>query len=270
MVSVRSIHKSFKVRSKTAAPKKPGAAEQAPGFEIRNGRIHILSDVSFEAKPGEIYGLLGPNGAGKTTTLRCVATLLKADSGAISVMDKDVVRDAKAVRASIGLLTSDMKLAGNLSPRYLLSFFGELNHLDKETIARRGAELADYLGMKDFLDRPIEKCSTGQKQKTSIAVSLIHDPQVIIFDEPTNGLDILAAKTVVDFLRDFRDRGKTIILSTHIMTEAETLCDRIGIMLNGKIVAEGSNKDLQRQYAQDSLEKVFFHIAEKEGVWSRA
>jgi sodium transport system ATP-binding protein len=213
--------------------------------------------------PGKIYGLLGPNGAGKTTTLRCISTLLKPDSGEIKVNDLDVRGEPRKVRDCIGFLTGDMKLSGNLSPRELLYFFGDLNGMDRKRTASRIGELADYLDMGPFLDKPVSKLSTGMTQKANIAVSLIHDPDVIMFDEPTSGLDILAAKTVVDFLNDFKQRGKTVMLSTHIMAEAEKLCDTIGILLNGKLVAEGSREELMKRFDKPNLEEVFFHLAQE-------
>jgi sodium transport system ATP-binding protein len=277
VIDVVNLNKSFKRRHKPGSSGKPGGSlfsRLMPSLTRRTSRttedgtdrVHILKDVSFTARSGEIYGLLGPNGAGKTTTLRCMATLLKGDRGDILVNGLDVLHDARAVRAQIGFLTSDMKMAGNLTPRELLEFFGRLNHLDKGTIARRTGELATYLDMRGCLDTKVEKCSTGEKQKTAIAVSLIHDPDVILFDEPTNGLDILAVKTVVDFLRDYKARGKTVVLSTHVMSEAESLCDRIGIMLEGRIVAEGSLDELKRRWHQPDLSGVFFTIARERGL----
>ena len=177
-----------------------------------------------------------------------------------------VLTQAKQVRTRLRLLTSDMKLSGNLTPRELLEFFGELNHLGREVIRRRVEELTEEFGLAEFLKQPVEKCSTGQKQRAALAVSLIHDPQVILFDEPTNGLDLFAAKTVVDFLREFKARGKTVLLSTHVMSEAETLCDRIGILLAGHLAAEGSVAELQAQTATHSLDAAFFAIAAREGV----
>ncbi len=228
-------------------------------------RKTVLRRVSLEAHPGQIYGLLGPNGAGKTTALRCVATLLKPDAGTVTVLGLNAAHQGKEVRARVGLLTSDMKLSGNLTPRELLVFFGELNHLTKSVILARIEELSAYLGLAEFLDLAIEKCSTGQKQRAALAVSLVHDPEVILFDEPTNGLDLFAAKTVVDFLRDFKARGKTILLSTHVMSEAELLCDRIGILLDGTLVAEGTLAELLAQTGTTTLDAAFFALAKEKG-----
>lgn len=235
-------------------------------FRSRSGPNEVLRGLDFTVRPGEIYGLLGPNGAGKTTAMRCVATLLKPDSGTILVDGTDTREKPRDVRKSLGFLTGDMKLAGNLSPRRLLRFFGELNHLDGDLIDQRTDELAGYLDMRDYLDRPVEKLSTGMKQKAAIAVALIHDPSVIMFDEPTNGLDILAAKAVVDFLNDYRSRGKTILLSTHIMAEAEKLCDRIGILLGGVLAAQGTRDELMAIRGTPNLEEAFFQLAREQGV----
>lgn len=243
MIEISGISKSFKSKKETKL---------------------AVNNLSVTVEPGRIYGLLGPNGAGKTTTLRMIATLIKPDSGTIKVNGIDTIQDPRDVRKAIGFLTGDMKLTGNLSPRYLLKFFGELNQLSRERIAARTEELATYLDMAAFLDKPIEKCSTGMRQKTSIAVSLIHDPSVILFDEPTSGLDVFAAKTVVDFLRDYKRMGKTVILSTHIMSEAERLCDKIGILLDGELKAEGSVDELRKQHGLASLEEVFFKLAAKQ------
>ena len=250
MVQVETVHKTFRGKKRK--------------------KTEVLKGISFTAEPGSIFGLLGPNGAGKTTTLRIIATLLKADQGRAYVNGMDVTKESRKVRNSIGFLTSDMKLTGNLSPRELVTFFGRLNKLDQSTINQRLTTLSEYLDMGDFLDKPVEKLSTGMCQKASIAVALIHDPQIIIFDEPTNGLDILAAKTVVDFLMDYRKQGKTVIVSTHIMTEAEKLCDRIGIILNGELVTEGTQDELKARYAQQTLEDVFFHLAAAKGVTQNA
>ena len=245
MIEVSSLVKEFKQKKQTTL---------------------AVSDVSLRVEPGKIYGLLGPNGAGKTTTLRCIATLLKPSSGTITVDGYDVTRNPRAVRDTIGFLTGDMKLSGNLSPRELLVFFGDLNHLDRSTTHERIEWLAGYLDMNEFMDRPVAKLSTGMTQKATIAVSLVHDPDVIMFDEPTAGLDILAAKTVVDFLNDSKERGRTVMLSTHIMSEAEKLCDTIGILLNGELVAEGTKEELMERYGKKNLEEVFFSLAKEKGV----
>ncbi len=239
-------------------------------FESRKKKVKAVDGVSFKAQPGRIYGLLGPNGAGKTTTLRIIATLLKPDSGKAQVMGFDSVKDATQVRKRIGFLTSDMKLSGNLTPRELLQFFGELNHMQNGDIKKAIREMAEYLDMGEFLDKQVGKLSSGMKQKAAMAVSLIHNPEVIIFDEPTNGLDILTARTVTGFLKDYRRQGKTIIISTHIMAVAEKLCDNVGIIFKGRLVENDSLEGLYGKFNEDNLEDLFFKVAEREGVMENA
>jgi len=239
-------------------------------FESRKKKVKAVDRVSFKAQPGRIYGLLGPNGAGKTTTLRIIATLLKPDSGKAQVMGFDSVKDATQVRKRIGFLTSDMKLSGNLTPRELLQFFGELNHMQNGDIKKAIREMAEYLDMGEVLDKQVGKLSSGMKQKAAMAVSLIHNPEVIIFDEPTNGLDILTARTVTGFLKDYRRQGKTIIISTHIMAVAEKLCDNVGIIFKGRLVENDSLEGLYGKFNEDNLEDLFFKVAEREGVMENA
>jgi sodium transport system ATP-binding protein len=163
----------------------------------------------------------------------------------------------------IGFLTSEMKLSGNLSTRDMLHFFGRLNHLDPDRVARRVAELVDRFDMAEFLDRPIAKLSTGMKQKASISVSIVHDPKVIVFDEPTAGLDILASKIVTDYLLDARKRGRTVLLSTHFMNVAEKLCDRIGFLVEGRLLENGPKEAIIAKYGTETLESAFFSLAKE-------
>ncbi|QVK18129.1 ATP-binding cassette domain-containing protein [Mycoplasmatota bacterium] len=221
--------------------------------------------VSFEVMPGEIFGLLGPNGAGKTTTLRCVSTLIKPDSGDVFIGDEkvSVVTEDDRARGYLSFLTSELKLEDHFTPNYLFNFFGRLHGLDEETIERNKERLFSKFGIEEFAEIKVSQLSTGMKQKTSIAVSLVHDPDIIIFDEPTNGLDILTARTVTDYLLELRNEGKTIIVSTHIMTLAAKLCDRIGIIIDGKIRKVGSLKDIIADTNSTDLEDAFFKIYKK-------
>jgi sodium transport system ATP-binding protein len=219
-----------------------------------------VNRLTLNAKPGEIYGLLGPNGAGKTTALRCIATLLKPTNGSIEVCGFDTVKESEKVRKSISFLTNEIKLDPQFSPKYLFNFFGRLYGQDEKTISQRREKLFDYFGIKEFEDKKIEELSTGMKQKASIAVSLVHDPEVVIFDEPTNGLDIVTARNVTDYLRLLKQEGKTVIISTHIMSEAEKLCDRIGIIINGSKVIEGTLSEILTQTKSNELEDAFFEL----------
>jgi sodium transport system ATP-binding protein len=223
----------------------------------KKGDVRAVDDVSFSCQPGRIYGLLGANGAGKTTTLRLLATLLKPTSGAAVVAGHDIVAASQQVRAQVGFLATSTALYGRLTARETIAYFGQLNGLDDRQIAARTQQLADDLDMHEFLDRRVDKFSTGMKQKTSIARTLVHDPSVLIFDEPTLGLDVMAARTIVRFVRDVRNRGKTVIYSTHIMSEVEKLCDTVGIIHHGRLLAEGTVPELRERFGQTDMEEIF-------------
>ena len=223
----------------------------------KRGVITAVSDVSFTCQPGRIYGLLGANGAGKTTTLRLLATLLQPAAGTITVAGHDVITAAEQVRANVGFLAASTALYARLTAREMIAYFGELNGMTDAAIKARIQVLADELDMHDFLDRRCDKFSTGMKQKTSIARTLIHDPAVMIFDEPTLGLDVMTARAIVKFVRECRNRGKTVIYSTHVMSEVEKLCDTIGIIHGGRLVAEGTLAELQTRFAEREMEEIF-------------
>jgi len=221
-----------------------------------------VDGIDFKVYDNEIFGLLGPNGAGKTTTLRCLSTLIAPSSGTIKVNGYDCVKDPLEVRSQLAFLTSELKLDTHFTPDYTTRFFGKLHNMDEALIERRMNHLFDYFGVTPFRFTKIADLSTGMKQKLSIAVSLIHDPNLIIFDEPTNGLDIITAKAVTDYLLELKSQGKTIIISTHMMHVAEKLCDRIGIIMDGRIKAIGSLGEILLSTAQDSLEDSFFMLYE--------
>lgn len=216
-----------------------------------------VDELSFTVKKGEIYGLLGPNGAGKTTTLRMLATLIKPDSGDAFVNGRSVTKEADKVRNEIGFLTSELKPDEFFTPSYLFDFYSELHGMSEARRNERKALLFSRFGIDNFAETKIADLSTGMKQKVSIAISLVHDPDFIIFDEPTNGLDVLTAKTVTDFLLEQKERGKTVLLSTHIFSLVEKICDRAGIIIDGKMAKEGSVKELT---AEKSLEDAFFDL----------
>lgn len=226
----------------------------------RGGEIRAVDDVSFRVVPGQIYGLLGANGAGKTTTLRMLATLLRPTSGTASIAGHDVHNAAPHVRANVGFLAASTALYGRLTARELIAYFGRLNGLAPAAIAERTERLATDLDMHGFLDRRCDKLSTGMKQKTSIARTLVHDPAVMIFDEPTLGLDVMAARAIVAFVRECRGRGKTVIYSTHVMSEVEKLCDHVGIIHDGRLLAEGTLPDLRARYREHDVEEIFVRV----------
>ena len=226
----------------------------------KRGEIRAADDISFSVAPGRIYGLLGANGAGKTTTLRLLATLLQPTGGSATIAGFDVVRDPQKVRANVGFLAASTALYGRLTAREMIAYFGKLNGLPDAEIRVRTQRIADELDMHEFLDGRCEKFSTGMKQKTSIARTLIHDPAVMIFDEPTLGLDVMTARAIVKFVRECRDRGKTVIYSTHVMSEVEKLCDTIGIIHDGKLLAEGTLAGLRATHGEQDMEEIFVKI----------
>ncbi|MBO4921058.1 MAG: ATP-binding cassette domain-containing protein [Lachnospiraceae bacterium] len=252
MIQINGLTKIYKLNAK-----------KMQELKTKENKKVAVNNVSLEARPGEIFGLLGPNGAGKTTTLRCVATLLKPTKGSVSVCGFDTQKEGQKVRDSIAFLTNEIKLDPNFSADYMFKFFGRLHGMSEEQIVARQEELFGVFGINDFKNKKIEELSTGMKQKAAIAVSLVHDPKVVIFDEPTSGLDIVTARSVTDYLKHLRDMGKTVIVSTHIMSEAEKLSDRIGVIIAGQKVEEGTLAEiLQRNEAVD-LEDAFFKLYSK-------
>jgi sodium transport system ATP-binding protein len=226
----------------------------------KRGAICAVENVSFTCKPGQIYGLLGANGAGKTTTLRMLATILEPSDGTAVICGYDVLEQPEKVRANVGFLSTATALYPRLTAQEMVEYFGELNGIHDAELKRRVDEIFARLDMNSFRDRRCDKLSTGMKQKTSIARTLIHDPQVMIFDEPTLGLDIMTARTIIDFIRECRQRGKTVIFSTHVMSEVEKLCDVIGIIQSGKLLAEGSLPGLREGYKEHDLEEIFVKV----------
>jgi sodium transport system ATP-binding protein len=226
----------------------------------KRGQIRAVDNVTFTCKPGQIYGLLGANGAGKTTTLRMLATILEPTDGTAIICGHDVIDEPEKVRASVGFLSTATALYPRLTSQEMVEYFGRLNGLDESTLKKRVEEIFARLDMNAFRDRRCDKLSTGMKQKTSIARTLIHDPQVMIFDEPTIGLDIMTARTIIEFIRECRENGKTVIFSTHVMSEVEKLCDVIGIIQSGKLLAEGSLPELRELHKEKDLEEIFVKI----------
>lgn len=216
-----------------------------------------VNDLSFTAYRGEIFGLLGPNGAGKTTTLRMLATLIKPDGGDAVIDGKSIISDPYGVRSKIGFLTSELKLEDFFTPNYLFDYFSKLYSVPAEVAAARKAALFARFGVDRFAEVKVANLSTGMKQKVSLIISIVNDPDFIIFDEPTNGLDVLTAKTVTDFLLELKAQGKTIILSTHIFSLIEKLCDRVGVIIDGRLVALDTLANLT---AEKNLEDKFFDL----------
>ncbi len=226
----------------------------------KRGAVRAVEGVSFRCEPGRIYGLLGANGAGKTTTLRMLATILTPTSGGATVAGFDVVGEPERARASLGFLSTATALYGRLTAREFVEYFGRLHGLRDDVLRERVNVLLSRLEMNDFCDRRCDSFSTGMKQKTSIARVLVHDPPVMIFDEPTTGLDVMTARTIISFIRECREHGKTVIFSTHVMSEAEKLCDRIGIIHSGRLLAEGTLEELRARIGIHDLEDIFVRV----------
>ena len=227
-------------------------------IERTNRRTIVAVDnLSFTANKGEIFGLLGPNGAGKTTTLRMLSTLIHPDKGDAVLDGFSVVKQPEKVRGKIGFLTSELKLEDFFTPNYLFDFFSQLHQVDEATMQERKRQMFARFGIDKFAEVKVANLSTGMKQKLSLAISLVHDPDIIIFDEPTNGLDVLTARTVTDYLQELRSEGKTIILSTHIFSLVEKLCDRVGVIIDGRMISCGTLSEVCDGL---SLEDRFFEI----------
>ena len=233
------------------------SAKQQKLKKTKEKTITAVDNLSFEAYRGEIFGLLGPNGAGKTTTMRMMATLIKADSGDAFIDGSSIKTEPDIVRSKIGFLTSELKLEDFFTPNYLFDFFAKLHRIDTQISEQRKYELFKKFGVDEFAEVKVSNLSTGMKQKTSLVVSLVHDPNVIIFDEPTNGLDVLTARVVTDFLLELKAQGKTIVVSTHIFSLIEKICDRVGVIIDGSMVLCDL---LNNIITEKSLEDVFFDL----------
>ncbi len=252
LLQVRDLKKTFKISAKQQKIQKT------------KEKIKVaVNHLSFTAYQGEVFGLLGSNGAGKTTTLRMMASLITPDEGDVLVDGTSVVQNPNEVRRKIGFLTSELKLEEFFTPNYLFDFFSELHGVDKETARRRKQQLFDKFQISEFAEVKVANLSTGMKQKVSLVVSIVHNPDIIIFDEPTNGLDVLTAKVVTDFLLELKSQGKTIVVSTHIFSLIEKICDRVGVIIDGTMAVCDTLEHLTQE---KPLEEKFFDIyAEKAG-----
>jgi len=233
----------------------------------KQGPIKAVDGVSFSCRPGQIFGLLGPNGAGKTTMLRMIATILAPTAGTAAVNGHDVTADPDGVRASIGFLTGDTGLYDRMTARETLQYFGGLYGMERPAVDERIGALSGRFAMDAFLDQRVAKLSSGMKQKVSLARTVIHDPPVLVLDEPTTGLDIMTTRNIIRFIRQCRDQGRCVLFSTHIMHEAETLCDEIAFIDQGKLLAQGTAAALKQQFKQDDLEELFVGLMGGDHDW---
>jgi sodium transport system ATP-binding protein len=251
MIKVDNISKTFKLSREQ---------KREMGRSFKGSTIDAVDGVSFVCQPGRIFSLLGPNGAGKTTTLRMISTMLKPTSGAIEVDGFDVVRSPEKVREQLGFLTGTTKLYDRLTANELVKYYADLHGIDRDSFKRRKDEIFTLLDMHGFANQRIGKLSTGMKQKVSIARTIIHDPSVMVFDEATAGLDVVASRGIVELIRGAKDRGKTVLFSTHRMGEVSQLSDDLAIIHKGKLLYNGTCRDFTQQMHTDSLEDEFIRI----------
>jgi sodium transport system ATP-binding protein len=231
------------------------------------GEVKAVNGISFEARDGEITGLLGPNGAGKTTTLRMLYSLLPPDEGEIRIDGMDPGKDAMDIKRTLGVIPDSRGLYSRLTARENISYFGELHGMKRGRISQRIEQLTETLDMKDFIDRRTEGFSQGQRVKVAIARAMVHEPQTVLMDEPSNGLDVMSTRALRHYIRSLREAGQSVVLSTHIMQEVAALCDRIVIIAKGQVAADGSAEQLLELSGCDSLEDAFVElIGTEEGL----
>ena len=227
---------------------------------FNKGKVVAVDNVSFTARDGEITGLLGPNGAGKTTTLRMLYTLLRPDSGSMRIDGIDPEEQPLSIKRALGVVPDSRGLYDRLTARENIRYYGKLHGLKKADIQRRIDDMVEILGMSEFIDRRTTGFSQGQRVKVAIARALIHEPRTVLLDEPSNGLDVMTTRALREFLRQLKARGSCVVLSTHIMQEVAALCDRIVIVADGKIAAEGTSDQLLARSGEANLEDAFVKL----------
>lgn len=256
VLEITDLSKTYKVTKK-----------QQKVMNTDKREIKAVENLTFKLYKGEIFCLLGNNGAGKTTTLRMISALIEPQSGTIKMNGNPIEENKNYVKEKIGFLTTELKLDDFFTPNYLFDFFGKMYHMDKQEICERKEKLFNILGINEFAEIKIKKLSTGMRQKVSIAISLVHNPEIIVFDEPTNGLDIITTREIIDFLKKMKEEGKTILLSTHIFDVVDKLADRVGIMVNGRLVYCKNYKEIV--LGNRLIEDIFFEVYEKEKIGFR-
>lgn len=237
-----------------------GTLIQCESLTKKFGDFTAVEEVSFQVADGEVFGLLGPNGAGKTTTMRLLSTVLKPTSGTAKIAGHDLTQEPQKVRASIGVLPEDAGLYDRLTPKEHLLYYGRLHGIRKDTLTKRSDELLEAMELSDRANAKVGDFSKGMKQKLALLRAFIHDPPVLLLDEPTAGLDVMSARSIHGFVERFRREGKTIMISTHNMTEAQKLCSRIAIIDHARIIAIGSVEELQEKTSQKDLESIFVQL----------
>ncbi len=255
MIKVSNLSKDFKLSRKQ---------RREYGDQYRDRKtLRAVENVSFDCEPGRVFGLIGPNGAGKTTTLRIISTMLKPTEGSVTVAGFDTLSEPKEVRRNIGFMTAQTALYDRLTPTEMVQYIADLYGLESSRFEERKNMLFSMLDMESFADRRIARLSSGMKQKTSIARTIIHDPTVVVFDEPTTGLDVMTARRIIELIRTCRDEGKTVIFSTHHMAEVKLLCDDLAIIHGGKLYFQGTKEKFESQIQAGSYEDEFVRLVEK-------
>lgn len=254
MIVIKDLWKTFKLTRQQKKEK---------GGQSPHRTVDAVAGISFTCQPGRIFTLIGPNGAGKTTTLRMIAALLKPTKGTITVCGFDTVKQPLEVKSKLGFLTGTTRLYERLTPEELVKYYADLQGMDRSAFGRRKDELFTLLDMHDFARWRISKLSSGMRQKVSIVRTIIHDPEVVVFDEPTLGLDVITAKNIIELIRQCKNEGKTVIFSTHIMGEVNLLSDDMALIHKGKLLYNGTYKDFQRQMREESIEEEFIRLVQE-------
>ena len=253
MIQVENISKQYALSKK-----------QRKELQINSTSVAAVNQVSFICKPASVFSLLGPNGAGKTTLLRMISTILTPSSGDIKVDGISVKENPQEVRKKIGFLTGSTNLYDRLTPGEIVKYFADLHDMDAAIFKERKELLFEQLGINEFSKKRIGQLSTGMKQKVSIARSMIHDPSVVIFDEPTSGLDVITANSIIDLIRQCKEDGKTVIFSSHIMSEVDLLCDELAIIAKGNLIYNDSMSTFRKQSEGKSLTEAFINIVNQQ------
>lgn len=257
MIEVSDLRKEFSLSRQQR--KESGTTEH---------KAVAVDGISFRCEPGRVFSLLGPNGAGKTTTLRMISTIFKPTSGSIRIAGIDAVADPTGARRKIGFLTGSTGLYARLTPNEVIRYFADLYSVPREEFEARKEQLYTLLDMHDFQNKRVGKLSTGMKQKVSICRTMIHDPEVVVFDEPTSGLDVITAENIIQLIRNCRVEGKTVIFSSHIMSEVDLLCDDLAIVHKGKLLFNGTMTDFKTGMQAENLTSEFIRIVNESNAKS--
>jgi sodium transport system ATP-binding protein len=249
MIQVEGLTKRFELSRK-----------QQKEYNTKDKIAVAVDNISFECAPGRVFSLLGPNGAGKTTTMRMLSTIFKPSEGKITIAGVDAVNQPQEARRKIGFLTGSTGLYARLTPNELITYFGKLYGVEMNVLQQRKEELFTLLDMHEFQNKQIGKLSTGMKQKVSISRTMIHDPEVVVFDEPTSGLDVITAENIIKLIKDCKDKGKTVIFSSHIMSEVDLLCDDMAIIHKGKLLFSGTMESFRSSMQAENLTAEFIRI----------